>query len=47
MSDVVRIDAGPIVLVDSDSRGLIFYHATGAITIVPHYVLEEVLKGGR
>ena len=43
MTDI-RIDAGEIVLVDADQRGLIFYHVTGLITIIPHAVLETLLK---
>ena len=46
MSDV-RIDAGPIALVDADSRGFVFYHVTGAVTVVPVHVLKEVLKSGK
>ena len=40
----IGIDAGEIVLVDADPRGLVFYHASGAVTIVPRHVLKKVVK---
>lgn len=43
---VAKIDAGPIVLVDADQRGLVLYHETGAMTIIPHYVLKKFLRFG-